>query len=111
MAKPPDLWVRLYLFPKEQGGPKQIKVCGWGHACCLERDRSIPAFDGWLQLGDRILSAGDTVEVGYVFLSGQVAADALRSAGGFHVWDGSFIGHANVIEELEDRHPRRTQPI
>lgn len=98
MAKATELRVRLTLYSKEEGGAEGVKVCGWGHPCFVARDASEPGYDGWPQLGNETLSAGQSIEVGYVFLSGAEAAEKFRLAGCFHVWDLGFIGFAEVID-------------
>jgi len=34
---------------------------------------------------------------GFVFVSGQKAADELRAAGKFYLWEGGYIGEAVVL--------------
>ena len=42
-------------------------------------------------------SAEEQRRLGFVFLSGEEAADALRNVGIFYLWEGRFIGEARVI--------------
>jgi hypothetical protein len=35
--------------------------------------------------------------VGFVFTAGQQAADVMRAAGKFYLWEGRFIGEATVV--------------
>ena len=55
--------------------------------------------DGWPLLGDQEVKPGETRRaVGFVFLSGKEAADKMRAAGKFYLWEGHFIGEAVVVE-------------
>jgi hypothetical protein len=52
--------------------------------------------DGWPQLGDTLLRAGDERRLGFVFL-GDGGATAMREVGVFYLWEGGFIGEAHVV--------------
>lgn len=43
------------------------------------------------------MAPGDRRRVGYVFLSGQEAVDALKDAGKFYLWELGLIGEAVII--------------
>lgn len=43
--------------------------------------------------------AGEHRRVGFVFLSGEEAAAALRKAGRFFLWEGRCIGEAVVAKD------------
>jgi hypothetical protein len=40
---------------------------------------------------------GDRRRLGFVFLSGEEAAEIMRRAGRFYLWEGGFIGEADVV--------------
>lgn len=58
-------------------------------------------FEGWdaiLLLRDEPLHPGETRRIGFVFLSGVKAAERLRAAGRFYLWEGGFFGEAVVAD-------------
>jgi hypothetical protein len=60
----------------------------------------VEAWDGYPLLGDQEMKPGDTRKaVGFVFLSGKEAADKMRAAGKFYLWDGRFIGEAVLASD------------
>ena len=57
-------------------------------------------WDGYPLLGDVEMQPGETKRsVGFVFLSGDEAAEKLRAAGKFYLWEGRFIGEATVMTD------------
>jgi len=46
---------------------------------------------------DETLAPGDRRRLGFVFLSGEKAADIMRKAGTFYLWEGRIIGEAVVV--------------
>lgn len=100
-AKTPDLRVRLTFYDKDKDGPKLRKSTGWGCPCFIHLNQmDPPGFDGWPQFGDTDMGAGETRDVGIVFLSGKRAADFFLQSGKFYLWEGRFIGEAVIIEDL-----------
>jgi hypothetical protein len=53
--------------------------------------------DGSPLLGDTPLAPGDHRKVSFVFLSGESAAEVLRKAGTFYLWEGKIIGEATFV--------------
>ncbi|MGO4683358.1 hypothetical protein [Hyphomicrobium sp. 2TAF46] len=50
-------------------------------------------------LGDKELRPGETRNaIGFVFASGKEAADKMRAAGRFYLWEDGLIGEAVVVE-------------
>jgi hypothetical protein len=45
------------------------------------------------------LAPGDRRRLGFVFLSGDEAAEKMRLAGVFYLWEGRFIGEAMVVSD------------
>jgi hypothetical protein len=43
------------------------------------------------------LTPGERRRLGFVFLSGEEAANVFRNAGMFYLWEGRFIGEAVVV--------------
>jgi hypothetical protein len=43
---------------------------------------------------NRLLAPGDRRRFGFVFVSGDEAANVLREEGAFYLWEGGFIGEA-----------------
>jgi len=40
---------------------------------------------------------GETRRLGFFFMSENDAADAMREAGSFYLWEGRLIGEARVV--------------
>jgi hypothetical protein len=93
----PDLVADLWLYPTDQGGRKSAIRLGWGCPCSVQRDMK-EAWDGFPLLEDREMNPGESRRVGFAFLSGQVAASALRRARKFYLWEGRFIGEATIVD-------------
>jgi hypothetical protein len=55
--------------------------------------------DGWPLLGDATLAPGESLRLGFVFLSGEESAAIFRQVGMFFLWEGRFIGEAMVVTE------------
>ncbi|CAH1653219.1 hypothetical protein CHELA1G11_10605 [Hyphomicrobiales bacterium] len=54
-------------------------------------------FDALVILGDRAFHPGEERRVGFYFLSADEAADSLKKAGRFFLWEGRTIGEAQVV--------------
>ena len=95
----------LRLYSTEDGGRKQPAYPGFGCPCFLEKielKRGVdgwanpPAYDAWPLLGDAPIRPGEARRVGFVTLTPE-SADVLSLAGRFYLWDGRFIGEAQVV--------------
>jgi hypothetical protein len=68
--------------------------------CCVLKGK--PPVSGWdcmMLLGEPPLPLGETRHgVGFVFLSGQKAADIMRASGTFYLWELGFYGEATVAQ-------------
>jgi len=56
-------------------------------------------YDGWPLLGKTSIEPGEQRRLGFVFLSGEEAANILRKAGKFYLWEGRVIGEAVVVPD------------
>ena len=91
----PDLLVDLYLYPPRNPGLGQPIQLGWG--CPCSRDRSLTEFwDGYPLLESEMMP-GQRRRIGFVFMSGTDAVEALATVDLFYLWDGRFIGEAQII--------------
>lgn len=71
---------------------------GWGCPCTIKKETVPDCWDDWPLLGDHEMKLGEIrTSVGFVFVSGQKAADELRAAGKFYLWEGGYIGEAVVL--------------
>ena len=52
--------------------------------------------DAMLLLGDAPLVPGEQRRIGFYFLAGEDAAEIMRQAGRFYLWEGGVIGEAEV---------------
>jgi len=95
----PDLIVDLTLWPTEKGGRKSAIRLGYGSPCTVQRERGDEwiCWDGWPLLGDTELAPGQSCRVGYTFMSGQQAVEALSVNGKFYLWEGHLIGEAQIV--------------
>lgn len=98
-SKSVDLVVDLCLYPRQPKGRQLPIWLGWGCPCSVQNSVLREGWDGYpLLLGDRIMMLGETrCAVGFVFRSGNQAADIMRAAGKFYLWEGDFIGEATVV--------------
>ena len=91
----PDLLVELYLYPETGANlPKSINI-GWG--CPCSRDKSLIEFWDGYPLLDKEMTPGERRRIGFVFMSGSAAVEALATAGLFYLWEGRFIGEAQIV--------------
>ena len=93
--RPADLIADVTLYTTENGGRKGPAPSGWGCPAMLYDDPTI-GWDAWPQLGDAWLQLGEKRRVGFVFLSPE-GAETIRQAGRFYLWEGGFIGEAEVV--------------
>jgi hypothetical protein len=53
-------------------------------------------YDAWPLLGDEPLMPGEQRRVGFWFLSPE-GAETMKQVGHFYLWEGGFIGEADVV--------------
>jgi hypothetical protein len=82
-AMPPQLVAEVTFYPMAEGGRKLPAQPGWGCPCAVSKAAPLIGYDGWPLL-EEPLAAGDRRRVGFVFLSGEEAADVFRKAGIFY---------------------------
>jgi hypothetical protein len=97
-AMPAELIARLTLYPTEAGGRESPFPPGLGCLSLAQPTRTITGWDGWPQLDEKPMHPGETRTVGFVFLSGREAAEALAESGKFYLWENRTIGEAEIIE-------------
>jgi hypothetical protein len=85
----------LHLYPEEAGGRTQPIVIGFG-CPCFPYKASREGWDGYPLLEHEMMP-GETRRVGFVFLSGREAVDALSSLDPFYLWEGKIIGEARIV--------------
>lgn len=95
-AMSPQLIADVTLYPTAEGGKTLAAQPGWGCPCAVSKSSPLICWDAWPLL-EEPLAPGDRRRVGFVFLSGEEAADILRKAGRFYLWEGRFIGEAVVV--------------
>ncbi len=95
-SMPPQLMADVTMYATSQGGRKHAAQPGWGCPCTITQAQPLIGWDGWPIL-DQPLAPGDRRRLGFVFLSGEEAADIFRKAGRFYLWEGGFIGEAVVV--------------
>jgi hypothetical protein len=73
-------------------------VLGAG-VCFAIKDKSVGGWDCMMILGEPPLPLGETwCGVGFVFPSGQRAADIMRAARTFYLWEFGFYGEATLAQ-------------
>lgn len=95
----------LFLYATEDGGRRQPAFLGFCCPCFLKKVElkaganatNPPAYGACPLLGDEPMQPGETRRVGFVTLSPK-SAEMLSSSGRFYLWDGRFIGEAQVVE-------------
>jgi hypothetical protein len=85
------------MYSTAEGGKKISALPGWGCPCSASKSEPLIGYDAWPILTEP-LAPGDQRRVGFVFLSGEEAADVFRKAGTFYLWEGRFVGEARVVE-------------
>lgn len=94
----PELTADVALYPPSEGGRKSIAYPGWWCPCMVSNSPPWVGYNGWPLLGDTPLEPGTKRRLGFVFLSGEEAADIFRKAGKFYLWEGRIIGEAVVVD-------------
>lgn len=92
----PDLTAVLYLYPSEQGGRKLPIDIGWGCPCAPEK-AATNSWDGYPLLDTKMMP-GEQRRVGFVFLSGADAVNAIRPYGKFYLRETGVIGEAVIAD-------------
>ena len=92
----PQLIADLTLYPTSEGGKKLTIQLGYGCPCLVSKEAPLVGYDGWPLL-EEPLAPDSSRRVGFVFPSGQEAADIFRHAAKFYLWEGRFIGEASVV--------------
>lgn len=91
----PDLTADLHLYPTDAGGRGGPIGLGWG--CPCSKDKTLQeGWDGYPLLASEMMP-GERRRIGFVFLSGAEAVLALQPGGRFYLWEGRFIGEAEII--------------
>lgn len=93
----PQLVADVRMCETEAGGRQSAALPGWGCPVSASRDEPLETWDALPLLRDAPLEPGERRRLGFVFLSGDEAAHALREAGRFYLWEGRFIGEAVVV--------------
>jgi hypothetical protein len=104
----PSFVADLVLYATEDGGRKQPAYLGFCCPCFLQKIElktgseglatNPPAYSACPLLGDEPMQPGESRRVGFVTLSPE-SAEALASSGRFYLWDGHFIGEAQVVHD------------
>jgi hypothetical protein len=94
----PQLVADVTMYSTEAGGRKSPAFSGWGCPCCVFKGQPVVGYDGWPLLGESTLNPGDKRRLGFVFLFPE-AAEIMKNAGYFYLWEGGFIGEAKVVIE------------
>ena len=85
------------LDPPSDGGRKSTAFPARGCPCVVQKSQPIVGYDGWPLPGDTPLEPGARRRLGFMFLSGDEAAEIMRQAGTSYLWEGGFIGEAVVV--------------
>ncbi|MEQ1940949.1 hypothetical protein ABMA32_00865 [Mesorhizobium sp. VNQ89] len=93
----PDLTADLHLYPSEQGGRKLSIDIGWG-CPCAPGNAATDCWDGYPLL-DTTMLPGERRRVGFFFLSGADAVNAIRPHGKFYLRESRVIGEAIIIAD------------
>lgn len=86
-AATPQLVADVQMYETADGGRADPAFLGWGCPVMVSKIEPLQGWDAWPLLGDRPLRPGDARRLGFVFLSGEEAADVLKrvAAGRFAV--------------------------
>jgi len=91
----PALTANVRLYPSEAGGKTKPAYPGWGCPCMITQDLPLTGYDGWMVLDNPLLPGEARANVPFVFLSPE-GGRAMLKAGHFFLWEGGFIGEAEV---------------
>jgi len=94
----PHLIADVRMFNTTDGGRKGPAYAGWGCPCMTSKAPPLVGYDAWPLIGDDPLLPGDCRRLGFYFLSYEEAVPGVRQAGRFYLWEGGFIGEAEVVD-------------
>ncbi len=92
-----ELIADVYLYPTDEGGKKFQIQDVYRCPCFVQKDTKTGGWDCMVQVGRPPLSPGQRRQMGFIFLSGHEAVRALTIAKRFYLWDGRFVGEADVV--------------
>jgi hypothetical protein len=91
----PDLIADVRLYTPEEGGrTTQIRPT-FRCPCAAANVSPAMMHSAQLLLGDEPMGPGECRRVGFAFLTAE-GADAMRRAGKFYLWDGTFFAEALI---------------
>lgn len=98
----------MELYSSAEGGKTVAVRAGFGCPCFTYKTTEAAGWEARLQLGNAHFEPGTKRRVGFVFLSEEGAGE-LKRVGRFYLWEGRFIGEANVV--TQGHFPRRSEPF
>ena len=93
----PQLIAEVRMYDTAAGGRESAASPGWGCPVFPSKSTRLSGWDALPLLRDDPLLPGESRRIGFVFLSGEDAAAALRREGRFYLWEGRFVGEAVII--------------
>jgi hypothetical protein len=93
----PHLIAEVRMYATTEGGRKMAALPGWGCPCMVSLTEPLVGYDALPILTDEPLLPGSTRRLGFYFLSGEEAAEVMRTSGHFFLWEGRAIGEAEVV--------------
>jgi hypothetical protein len=96
VALPPHVVADVVMYAIDEGGLASPRQAGWACPCMTSKAELLEGRTGLAQLGEAALAAGDERRLGFVF-PGDGAAEHIREAGVFYLWEGGFVGEARVV--------------
>lgn len=96
-SREPQLIADVELYPAGQNPRDGPLMPGFGCPCTTSKELPVSGWDCLLMLGDEPMQLGEKRRIGFIFLSGDEAADALCEAGKFWLWERGVIGEAKVV--------------
>ncbi len=77
-------------------------MIGWGCPAFTRMDsQSPPGWDCFPKFTQAGLDAGEEAEIGFVFLSGEKAAQCFLDAGHMFLWESRFIGEVTNLRQAK----------
>jgi hypothetical protein len=93
----PQLVADVRMYETANGGRETAARPGWGCPVMLSKTKPLRGYDALPLLRDEPLLPGERRRLGFVFLSPDEALSAIRAAGRFYLWEGRFVGEAEVV--------------
>ena len=93
-----DLTADVWLYPTVDGGKTIAALAGYRCPCFVARDTRPNGWDAQLDIGDEPFEPGTRRRIGFWFLTRE-GAEAIRWVGHFYLWDGRFVGEADVLTQ------------